>query len=208
MPTGYTAGIIDGDITTFKQFATLCMRNFGATVHMRDDDMDAEYKPRVPSTYHAEAIEEAKLKLWDMENLTDEELIEQEIKSLNESKQYAVESIKKSKETRAKLEAMLEEVMKFKPPTPDHVGAWEFMIQQIKDTIQWDCDTKYSEESIVRAEVALESIDPDEIRGSVKANALEDIARHEKGLAEEIKRCNEANEWVKQFLKAIDDTNS
>ena len=46
MPTGYTHGIIDGDITTFEQFAERCSRAF--LIHMRDDSSDAEYKKREP----------------------------------------------------------------------------------------------------------------------------------------------------------------
>ncbi len=60
MPTGYTAGILDGKITTFQQFAKQCMRAFGATIHMRDDDMDAEITPRTPSDYYSKEIEKAK----------------------------------------------------------------------------------------------------------------------------------------------------
>lgn len=40
MPTGYTAGILDNKITTFSEFALLCSRAFGATIHMREDDLD------------------------------------------------------------------------------------------------------------------------------------------------------------------------
>ena len=63
MPTGYTAGIIDGKTETFQEFAKQCMRAFGATIHMRDENMDKEYEPRTPSDYHTKALEEAKEKL-------------------------------------------------------------------------------------------------------------------------------------------------
>ncbi len=59
MPTGYTAGIIDGTTTTFQQFAKQCIRNFGATIHMRDEPSDVEYIERIPSDFHTKAIEEA-----------------------------------------------------------------------------------------------------------------------------------------------------
>ena len=45
MPTGYTAGIIDGKTETFQEFAKQCMRNFGACIHMRDENMGKEYEP-------------------------------------------------------------------------------------------------------------------------------------------------------------------
>ena len=59
MPTGYTGYIVDGDITEFKDFAKLCMRACGATIHMRDEPTDKEYEPRTPSDYHLTSISRA-----------------------------------------------------------------------------------------------------------------------------------------------------
>ena len=36
MPTGYTAFIEDGDITTGKEFLLLCLRNFGIAIVVID----------------------------------------------------------------------------------------------------------------------------------------------------------------------------
>jgi hypothetical protein len=49
MPTGYTEPILKGEIDNFKNFAKICMRNFGATMHMRDKSYDKEYEERNPS---------------------------------------------------------------------------------------------------------------------------------------------------------------
>lgn len=76
MPTGYTEGIMNGKITTFPQFAKLCMRAFGATIHLRDESLDSEYEPRVPSDYHSKEIERAKKNIIDAKKLSDEEIID------------------------------------------------------------------------------------------------------------------------------------
>lgn len=39
MPTGYTAFIEDGDITTSKEFLLLCLRNFGIAIDVRDEPL-------------------------------------------------------------------------------------------------------------------------------------------------------------------------
>lgn len=39
MPTGYTAFIEDGDITTGKEFLLLCLRNFGIAIDVRDEPL-------------------------------------------------------------------------------------------------------------------------------------------------------------------------
>ena len=44
MPTGFTAGILDGKINSFREFALVCVRAFGAAAHMRDDGLNIEYK--------------------------------------------------------------------------------------------------------------------------------------------------------------------
>ena len=46
MPTGYTAGIADGTITNFEQYALRCIRAFGATMHLRDESLEHEYEPK------------------------------------------------------------------------------------------------------------------------------------------------------------------
>lgn len=52
MPTGYTAGIIDGKINTFRDFALVCVKAFGAAIHMRDEQ-DVKY--------HSQRIEQIKV---------------------------------------------------------------------------------------------------------------------------------------------------
>lgn len=39
MPTGYTAFIEDGDITTGREFLLLCSRNFGVAIDVRDEPL-------------------------------------------------------------------------------------------------------------------------------------------------------------------------
>ena len=52
MPTGYTNGILNGEIKTFDEFAKQCIRAFGAAIHMRDDDFNKEYEKRKPDNYY------------------------------------------------------------------------------------------------------------------------------------------------------------
>ena len=60
MPTGYTAGVQDGSIKTFKDYASLCARAFTALIELRDEP----FTPRLPdeiksnTTYTEKKIEE------------------------------------------------------------------------------------------------------------------------------------------------------
>ena len=120
MPTGYTAGILDGTITTFPQFAKLCMRAFGATIHLRDESLDTEYEQRVPSDYHSKSIEKAKQSIIDAEKLTDNEIVDTRKKQLEDSKKYHLEAIEKAKKSTIEMNKILFDVRKWQPPTPDH----------------------------------------------------------------------------------------
>ena len=203
MPTGYTAGIIDGKTETFQDFAKLCMKAFGACIHMRDENMNKEYEPRTPSDYHTKALEKAKEKLKQAETFTDAELIEMRTKELEESKKYHLESIAKTKVVKAKLQEFLNKAIEFKAPTPDHEGLRKFMIEQLQTTIDHDGSSRYHDEALPQVEMELKNIDANQIRFSLIADANKDIAYHLKEYKEELKRCTESNAWVETLLGAL-----
>lgn len=203
MPTGYTAGIIDGEITTFQQFAKQCMRNFGATIHMRDDKHDAEYKPRVPSDYYLKEIEKDKKKIKEANELSDKQLIARRKKQLNERKVYHTESIQKCKATLKVLQDMQIEIGKWNPPTPEHEGIKKFMAEQVQKTIEADCDTKYHDSGIIDADVELLSINADQIRQNMFMDGKKDLEYHTKSYNEEVKRCEESNRWVTDLINSL-----
>ncbi len=203
MPTGYTAGILDGKITTFPQFAKQCMRAFGATIHMRDDAMDAEYQERTPSDYHTKKIEEAQQSLKDVEVLSDEAIIAEAKKGFEESKKYHLESIEKAKKGGEKLNAILQEVNAWVPPTEDHAGIKTFMVDQIKQTIDFDCKTEYHDKKLIEIESELTWLSAKSIRADMIEQANKDLKYHTHENNKEITRCNESNKWVKDLLKSL-----
>jgi hypothetical protein len=203
MPTGYTAGILDGTITTFPQFAKLCMRAFGATIHLRDENLDAEYEPRVPSDYHTKAIEKAKQLIVDAQKLSDEEIIIRKKKELEDNKQYHLESIEKAKKSTIQMNKILSDVNKWIPPTSEHTGIKDFMIDQIVQTINFDCKTDYHEKELTKIESELLTINADEIRAEMIAQGKKDLYYHNTNNWEEIKRCEDSNKWVSDFLDSL-----
>lgn len=60
MPTGYTAYIKDGDITTGKDFLKLCLRNFGIAINMRDEPLSKPVSTQFePDPYYKKDYEKA-----------------------------------------------------------------------------------------------------------------------------------------------------
>lgn len=203
MPTGYTAGILDGTVTTFPQFAKLCMRAFGATIHLRDESLDTEYEPRVPSEYHSKAIEKAKQSIIDAQKLTDDEIIDTRKKQLEDSRKYHLKAIEEAKKATIEMNKILCDVRKWQPPTPDHTGIKDFMIEQIEKTIDFDCKTDYHDKGLIEIETELLTINASEIRKQMIEQAKKDLAYHNAENLKEIQRCEQSNKWVSDLLGSL-----
>jgi hypothetical protein len=180
------------------------MRAFGATIHMRDDDMSKEYEPRIPSKYHADELRKAKEKLLMAESLKDASIIKMRTKELNENKKYHIERIKESRIVKSRLEDFLHKAMEFNAPTPDHQGLKDFMVNQLRITIDGDGNSRYHEEKLSEIEIELKKIDANQVRLMLIQDATKDIAYHLKEHKEELVRCAKSNLWVKTLLTALD----
>jgi len=204
MPTGYTAGIIEGKITTFEQFAKKCMRAFGATIHMRDESLDAEYEPRTPSDYYVASLERAKRKIKELDELPDSHFIQEEISQIKNEIVRITDKIEEIKKSKKRLETILSDVEAWVPPGEDHMNFKDFMIQQLTDTIDRDCDTEYYDAELDKYYKKLESpIDVESIKEELRNSFEYDIERCQKNLDEEIARCKSSNDWVETLLKSI-----
>lgn len=203
MPTGYTAGILDGKINSFPQFAKQCMRAFGATIHMRDDDMDMEYQERTPSDSHTKALVTAKQSLYDAKHLPDEVIVANKKKELEESKQYHLKNIEEAKVNFKKMNEILKEINEWQPPTSEHTGIKDFMADQITQTINFDCKTKYHDEALDNIELELLSLNAKQVREEMIAKSNKDIEYHTKEYNKDVARCDNSNKWVKDFVNSL-----
>lgn len=204
MPTGYTAGILDGTITDFKGFAKTCMRAFGATIHMRDEGLDKEYEPREPSDYNLNQIKDYKREIELAESLTEEEYLVKERTLIKEELSSVEDSILKKREKFKKLEKMLEEARDWNPPTDEHQNFKSFMIDQLNQTIIFDADVEYYEK---RREELLyrfgEILDGKEIKEKTLDSLRSSLAYHTKSHQEELERCEKSSKWVTDLLDSI-----
>jgi hypothetical protein len=201
MPTGYTAGIIDGKTKDFKEYALHCERAFA--VHMRDESFDSEYKAREPGDYHTKAIAKAKETLKDMEIVTDTTIIECERAVLLAAIKYHKKGIKKDQVTKTRLESFLAKAENYKPPTEKHKAIGRFMIEQIKKTIGSDCYGDYHEKEIKKTEKKLLGLNAEDIRADLRIQSTKDLAYHTKENEAELKRCRESNQWHEEFINSI-----
>lgn len=203
MPTGYTAGIVDGTTKDFKEYATHCMRNFGATMHMRDEPWDKEWEPAKPSDYHIKEIEKAKKRLADAQTLSLEELAQERGEQLEKDKEYHLNKIAEKQIIVDRLRGFLSDAEKFNPPTEEHLGVKRFMIQQIEETIKFDGSDKYHREALERIDAELKDLQPEKIKADFIEYAEKDLKYHETEYKKDVKRCEDSNRWVEQFLQAL-----
>lgn len=107
MPTGYTAGIFDGTINSFEKFAMKCSRAFGATIHMRDDSLDEEYRKRTVDSYYFESVDDNLKRINKLKLISDEELIQEETDNINQEISYCENKIKECEEHIIKFSSII-----------------------------------------------------------------------------------------------------
>lgn len=194
MPSGYTAPIKDG--ITFSQFALNCARAFGALITMRDEPSNASIPETfAPSPYHQQELARLRHRLAELEGMTVAEI---EVAHASYAHDQATAHTKRMAEMddqRAKYDAMLKAASLWKPPTPDHEPLQRFMVDQITQSIEWDCDKTYY--------TAPPEITPEQWFNQQKITVLEGINYHVKGDAEEQARTNSRNEWLKALRGSL-----
>ena len=204
MPTGYTYGILEGKIKSFKEFAMLCMKQFGACVHMRDDAMDAPYRPLEVSNYHLKALKECEDELKKLKNKSDNIIIKERKDIIIEQIEYCTNRIKEVEKNKLILEEYLSKAHDYYPPTSDYVDIKQFMINQLELTIKHDADTSYYKKEITKLNKELELIiDAEKIRKEEIKDIEKDIKYHKEEYQKEVEGVNERNKWVEVFINSL-----
>ena len=194
MPTGYTDAIADG--ISFNNFVMNCARAMKSYITMCDAPHDAEIPEKFkPNTWHAEELEEAEVELARLNLLSaigaDNESTIDYRKSLADYEKL----IAKGNMLRIKYELMLSKVDAWATPSSDHEPFKRFMQDQIRISIDSDCDMSYFKP-------------PKRLTGEkwlakhIKA-LLQDIDYHTKKNDEENERVAGCNLWVKQLRDSL-----
>lgn len=200
MPTGYTAAIQDGTLTDFKEFAARCLRHLGVCISMRDEPWDAPIPERFePSNYNLKQYEKYKLELENFNKKTASELEIQWKEELENTRLYNLKEQEKTKLYRERYEAMLAKVEAWQVPEKSEViGAKRFMLEQLRDSIAWDCgrdDSSYEESSPSTFQEWKDA----------KLKSLEwSVNYHKKEYDLEIKRTNARNAFLKEFRNLLE----
>lgn len=197
MPTGYTAAVSDGKVTTLRQFAMDCARAMGACIMLRDEPGGGDRIPEKfePSDYHAKALAAAHAELDRLRAMSDDEASQEasaeHVKKDADEARYAANR----SETRDRYERMAALVRAWEPPTKDHVGLKSFMLRQLLESVEFDC-AEYPRPQVVR-------LSGRQWRELKIERAEKDIAYHAKEHEAEVRRATERTEWVRALRASL-----
>jgi hypothetical protein len=207
MPSGYTYGIMDGTITEFEDFAKLCIRSFGATIHMRDDAADAVYRPLEPDLYLKNNLDHAKTEYEKALQMTDDEvaaLITKSREALIRAKDETVQMLEKNKVIKSRIENMLVKAYAYHPPTPEHEQIRQFMIEQLQASFK-EAIAEYAQKRLIDINEELKAPNPsiEECRAELIKTAEDRLKYCNEKYQKNLEHCKQANHWCELFFESI-----
>ncbi len=192
MPTGYTHGVQTGETTTLEQFALLCARGMGACITMRDDSLNVPIPEQFqPSEYSKKAVVKADMELGKVLAMTDDECEQEAMKEYLEAMDYYRKAKKERFEEERRYRSMLTKVQAWHTEAE---GIREFMLEQLNSSIEFDCDYRPTEPTPMGGK---------EWRESTEKRLRDELAYHRKSYAEEVKRTNDRNEWLRKLRESL-----
>lgn len=196
MPSGYTDKVQKGEVTDFVEFAMTCARAFGACVMLRDEPLSSDIPEQEVDKYYLNRIEELKKELHWLEMATEEEVEAKAEEDYESQLRRREEALREGNESRERYEAMLEKAKAYMPPTQDHENLRRFMIEQLEQSIEWDCNNDYWKEEPVKLTGA-------QYYRQREKKLIEDIAYCEAKHVEEISRTESRNLWLRQLKESL-----
>lgn len=195
MPTGYTAAVVDGEITELKPFIMQLARGMGALVMMRDDPHDAPIPERFePYGYHQRELVKAMARQNELLAMTAEEKQLAANKWNAEIEEVRKNAVKKNEETRIRLNDMIAKVEAWNG-APE--GIKEFALQQLNSTLEFDVSDnplKYYEKPCIVEEWYNSEIN----------KVQNDINYHSNKHKEDIERTESRNQWLAQLRASLE----
>lgn len=205
MPTGYTSYIKDGKITSGKEFLKLCTRAFGIAIDLKEKSLDVPTPNHFePHPYYEKAYKDSLVSREKAYSMTLEEIKEDIISKYNDNKASAERCLKDYKDEDKKYLKVREEVEKWNPPTSEHENLKKFCLEQIDMSLNTSL-YKWYEKDINKE---LDTSD-DAIRkyiDDLKDQEDRKVNRTYEKYQAELKRVEEKNLWMKQFLDSLEDT--
>jgi hypothetical protein len=195
MPTGYTANIEDGRITTGKEFLMLCARAFGACLDMRDEPLSEPIPFEfTPSPHLEKRIAETEKNLSNLLSLTIDDAQTMLDKEYRDNQRRYAEAVERGEKIRQKYKAIREEVERWEPPTPEHKELKKFALNQI--AISGDDDWSFYETEKPKENVK------EWLQAKIDCEKAF-LERYQNDWQEEVERTNNKNKWLSALRESL-----
>ena len=200
MATGYTHDVVTGELTDFSKFLMRCAHAF--IVDLRDSGMDSPIPDEFPGddSRRVKHLEEAELELEKLLQMSPDEKLALVKRQTAESVESAKREIREAREKRVRIEAMMDRVRAWNPPSEDHNGLKKFMLSQLKETENWDCDTRYHETIVDSAE---NPVDPEVKYQERLAFQRRVVEGARKDLQDARDRREQQKLWIRQLKESV-----
>jgi len=198
MPTGYTAYIEDGKITTGKDFLMLCARAMGACASMKEEPLSKPIPDNfIEENYYYKAMKKSQEELKQYQSMTIEEAQSMLDETYQKDQEGWQEYIDKAVAIKEAYDAVRADVIAWEPPTSGHQNLKKFALEQI-DMCYRDCDSSYWEKEMAKPKQNAE----DWLRRKIEY-CEEEIKRSEKSWNEEKSRVEDRNNWIKKLRESF-----
>ena len=191
MPTGYTAELCEKE-QSFALFALGCARAFGACIEQRESPQNE--LPKVPeeNSYHETEHQAAVAEVARLESMPVVDRIALGKKKRQKEIADCNASIKRKTVVRNRILKMIDAVNQWQPPSPDHVGFKEFMLEQLGTTLNHDGDVEYYKRELNKAKNSTPMSYYDDKVESAKWS----VKYHKENMEKEVDRNNGRKEWI------------
>ena len=194
MPTAYTDCIKDD--ATFEQFVWRCARAMGALIDMRDEPLDAPIPERFePSDFYLDRLERARAELNAVALMTPAECERAAADEYERVAGSVTESQIRDEVLALKYQSMIDRVTAWEPPTPEHEGFRKFMLDQLNESLKWDCGHT--------SDRAPERLAGPEWQARRMAALERDIEYCERHHREEVERVEARNRWIAELRASV-----
>lgn len=198
MPTSYTAPLYEGEDITFEQFALRAARAMGPTILLRDSPIDVEPTEQnvLGSDYEETRLTELLAERERYREMGDEEAADDWQESFVAATRYLADFRAKRESLRERYDEMVERVEAWTPPTDDHVALKDFMLSQLRESIEFDTGGSYEPEL------------PTPVTGAehraAKIDRLDrEVERARASVAESAERNQWRQKWVRDLRESL-----
>ena len=134
MPTGYTQELTEKDVP-LERFVLTCAKAFISRMKEMSGPIPKQFKP---SDYYEKEIRQVMAKLTSLKAMSAKQAQAESDKDYEKAQKDRERYVQEVTALSERLMAMRAQVAGWQPPTNDHQGLKDFMIQQLCDTLDHD----------------------------------------------------------------------